>query len=121
MKTIRLTIGGCRTFDNYEIFSKFVGECIESINHHDRIIILSGHCKGTDLMAEKYAAEKEYEIEIYPADWKKYGRSAGPKRNREMVEKSDVVVAFWDSNSRGTKSLIEYANKKNVTVFIKHI
>lgn len=72
-------------------------------------------------MAEKYAVEMGYEIETYPADWKKYGRAAGPKRNKEMVENSNAVVAFWDGNSRGTKSLVEYAKKKNVSVFIKYI
>ncbi len=65
---MRITIGGCRDFDNYEIFCKFATECIESIKPQEEIIILSGHCSGTDLMAERYADEMGYKTEIHPAE-----------------------------------------------------
>ena len=46
----------------------------------------------------------------------KYGRAAGPLRNEKMVECADLVVAFWDGRSRGTKSLIKYAQSRNKDV-----
>ena len=109
--SIRITIGGCRDFNDYEFFKKAVTECVERIKRSEEIIILSGHCSGTDLMAERYALENGYKTEIYPAEWKKYGRGAGIWRNRIMTEKSDAVIAFWDGKSRGTKNLIETAKK----------
>ena len=118
---MKITIGGCRDFEDYAVFSKFVGECIKNINPQDKIIILSGHCKGVDMMAERYASEMGYEIEIHAADWKRYGRAAGPKRNLEMVENSDVVIAFWDNKSKGTGSLVGSAKRKGVPVYIKSI
>ena len=121
MNCVRITIGGCRDFEDYEVFTGFVSECIEKMKPRDRIIILSGHCKGTDLMAEKYADEMGYEIEIHTADWKKYGRAAGPKRNAEMIQNSNAVIAFWDGKSRGTKNLLEYAKKKSIPIYEKNI
>ena len=117
---MRITIGGCRDYNNYEVFSEFVSECISKINS-ENIVILSGHCSGVDEMAEKYAKEKGYELEIYPADWKKYGKAAGPKRNKEMVRNSNAVIAFWDGKSRGTKNLIDLAKKKDIQIKIYNI
>lgn len=117
---MRITIGGCRDYNNYSVFEKFVSECISEIES-ENIIILSGHCSGVDAMAERYAMEKGYKLEIYPADWKKYGRAAGPKRNKEMVQDSNVVIAFWDGKSKGTKSLVEFAKKNDMLLYLKNI
>ncbi|MBQ8538780.1 MAG: DUF2493 domain-containing protein [Ruminococcus sp.] len=38
------------------------------------IIIVSGHCKGVDMLAERYAKENNYTIELYKAEWNKYGK-----------------------------------------------
>ena len=108
---IRIVVGGCRYYNDYSLFCKFVDTCLLKIKDSYDIIILSGHCSGVDAMAERYADENNYDLEIYPADWEKHGKAAGPLRNKKMVEKSDCVVAFWDGKSRGTKSLIDYAKR----------
>lgn len=48
-----------------------------------------------------------------------FGRGAGVMRNRQIVESSDYVIAFWDVKSRGTKSSIDYARKQNKMVYIE--
>lgn len=73
------------------------------------------------MLGERYALENGFEIERYIADWAKYGRSAGPKRNKQMAEVSDYVICFWDGGSKGTKSMIEYAKKYNKPIKIKKI
>ena len=118
---IRIVIGGCRDFNDYNFFCKCVNRYLERIKENNQIIILSGHCKGVDIMAEKYANEQGYSLEVHPADWQNFGKSAGPKRNREMVLKADYVIAFWDGKSRGTKSLIEYAEQYKKPIRIKRI
>jgi YspA, cpYpsA-related SLOG family len=82
------------------------------------IIIVSGGAKGVDKCAEKVAEFIGLQTEIYPADWHKFGKAAGMKRNQQIVEASDRVVAFWDGDSRGTKNTIDTAKKlgKGVTV-----
>ncbi len=114
----RIVIGGYRNFNDYEVFKAFVNSCIGDENE---ITVLSGHCKGADLMAEQYAEEKGFATEIYPADWKKYGRAAGPIRNKQMVEKADIVIAFTCDRATGTKNLISHAQKLGKKIFIKDI
>lgn len=85
------------------------------------IIIVSGCASGADAIGERYAEEKGFAVEKYPADWKRYGRGAGFIRNRQMAEVCDYVICFWDGESKGTKSMIDYAIKKNKPVKIKVI
>ena len=85
------------------------------------IIIVSGGARGADLLGERYAQENGFAIERYPADWDRYGKSAGPRRNREMAKAGDYVICFWDGESRGTKSMIEYAKVFGKPVTIKKI
>ena len=105
----RIGIGGCRFFDDYSFFQNKLDSVIAKVMCCDNIIILSGHCRGTDMMAEKYAKERGYSLELYPAKWSEYGRCAGVIRNKEIVNNSDLIVAFWDGKSKGTKNLIENA------------
>ena len=50
--------------------------------------------------------------------WDKYGPSAGPRRNAQMAEVADALIAFWDGKSRGTKNMIDTANKKDLQVAV---
>lgn len=70
-------------------------------------------------MAGEVATELGCQVEVFPADWKKYGRAAGPIRNNEMLDSDpDVVLAFHDSleTSKGTKHCVEQALKRGMTV-----
>ncbi len=109
---IRVVIGGCRYYTDYNVFCRCIDRYLDGIK--GQIIILSGHCSGVDTMAERYAEENGYAIEVYPAQWDRYGRAAGPKRNMEMVGCADKVVVFWDGVSKGTKNLIDCARKRNI-------
>ncbi|MBQ2676529.1 MAG: DUF2493 domain-containing protein [Clostridia bacterium] len=120
MDICRIVVGGCRDYNNYFVFKEFMAECLSKINS-ENIIILSGHCSGVDQMAEKYAQEHKLPLEIYPAEWGKYGRAAGPKRNQIMVENAEIVIAFWDRKSKGTKNLISCAEKSGKKKYIKYI
>ena len=115
----RVVIAGSRNFNDYEMFATIVGEFLKPICEEYEMIIVSGHCSGTDLMGERYAKESGFEVEIYPAEWKKYGRSAGPKRNKQMVDICHKVICFWDGKSKGTESLIKYAKESEKKINIK--
>ena len=117
----RVVIAGCRDYSNYEEAKPYIDFCLSNIRKKNNIIILSGHANGADLIGERYAKENGFKVEIYPANWNKYGRSAGPIRNRQMAEVCDYVICFWDGKSRGTKSMIEYAKKLNKPIRIKYI
>ncbi len=117
----RVVIGGCRNFNNYTYFKKYVDIYLTNIKIYADIVILSGHCTGTDSMAERYAKENNYSLEVHPAQWHKFGRSAGPMRNKQMVQQCDFVIAFWDGISKGTKNLIDNATKFGKPLRIKRI
>lgn len=107
----RVVIAGCRDYDNYEQAKVYIDSCLSKIRKENNIIILSGGAKGADALGERYAKENRLRVEKYPADWERYGKSAGPKRNEQMAIVGDYVICFWDGKSRGTKSMIALAKK----------
>lgn len=117
----RIVVEGSRNYENYEEAKTFISVCISKIKETYTLIFLSGCCNGADLLGEKFAIEFGYQIEHHPALWKKYGRKAGPIRNKEMAEKADYVICFCDGKSFGTKSMIYYAKKFNKKIRIKYI
>ena len=121
LSTKIIVIAGCRDYNNYDEAKEFIDVCLIDIKKDNEIIILSGCASGADAIGERYAKENGFEVEKFPADWKKYGRSAGPRRNKQMAERSDLVICFWDETSKGTRSMIDYAIKYNKPVKIKKI
>lgn len=115
MSTYRVIVAGGRDFNDEEYLNKSLDELMEEFVD---IEIVSGHANGADKLAEEYAMRLELSLKIFPADWKKYGRAAGPIRNREMLsyimEEKPIVAAFWDGQSKGTKNMIEQAKKEDV-------
>ena len=80
--------------------------------------ILSGCCHGPDKAGEAWATTRLVPVERYPADWETYGKSAGPRRNREMAERADAALVFWDGKSRGTKNMIDEMKRRGKPVFV---
>lgn len=79
--------------------------------------IVSGGAKGIDSCARAYALENEIKLTEFLPDYKRYGRGAPLKRNWQIIEYADLVLAFWDGKSRGTKFVID--NCKNMGVPVK--
>lgn len=66
----------------------------------------------------KYSYDRSIIIELYDADWKRYGQDAGYKSNEEMINHADALIAFWDGNGRMTGALINYAKEKGLKIAI---
>lgn len=105
---MRAAIIGSRSFNDYNLV-------LETLLEYENVIttIVSGGAKGADTLGERWAKEKNKEILIFYPDWSKYGRSAGFIRNKDIIENSDIVFAFWDGTSKGTKNSIELSIKLN--------
>lgn len=82
--------------------------------------IVSGGAKGIDRDAERYAQNNHIKITVFLPEYDRYGRGAPIIRNKQIVDYADEVIAFWDGNSRGTRSVIEYCKKqeKKITVIL---
>lgn len=113
----RVIICGGRDFDDKQL-------CFSTL---DRLVdkdceIISGHAKGADLFGEEYALTQGIAVTTFKPDWKRYGRGAGPVRNRQMLEyaaeQQAFIIAFWDGKSKGTKNMIEQAKKAGIKVEI---
>ena len=117
----RVAVSGCRDYNNYNEAEEYISLCLSNIAKENRVIIVSGGCKGADKLGEMYATKHGLKIEQYLPNWNLYGRSAGPKRNKQMAEVSDYVICFWDGESRGTKSMIEFAKQLGKPTRVKNI
>ena len=113
-ENFKVVIAGSRGFSNYKLLYEKCNDILRDIKKEYNIVIVSGGARGADKAGEKYAKDCGYDLEIYPADWKKFGKSAGFRRNEKMAEFSDALIAFWDGESHGTKHMIETAEKNNL-------
>ena len=110
---VKLIIAGSRDFQNYPLLCKEVDEIRDRIE-----CVICGEAKGADTLGRTYAYDNAIPIKSFPADWQKYGSSAGYVRNQQMGDYADELIAFWNGTSPGTKHMIDYMNKlgKKVTV-----
>lgn len=87
------------------------------------LVIIEGEAKGADRIAREQAEYHGIAVERYPADWKRYGRGAGPIRNQQMLDegKPDLVIAFHDNldHSKGTRDMVERARKTRIPVCVE--
>ena len=117
MEEYHIIVCGGRHFENYALLCKTLAENFGN----DIEEIVSGHCQGADTLGEKWAKEHDVPCKIFPAEWKRYGKKAGPMRNKQMVDYIDgfskkAVVAFTSPNSVGTRNTIALAKRKGISV-----
>lgn len=121
LNTVKLIVAGSRT----------ATDCNKTIEHIlkwwqensietelAKLTIISGNARGPDTHGIEFAKQYGQQVEIYPADWDRYGKSAGYKRNELMAQKADALLAIWDGQSKGTKHMIDLAFKYNLQVKI---
>lgn len=112
---MRTIIAGSRTVlpDLAEILvRKALAECPWQITS-----VLHGAAKGIDTAAGIVCA-KSWPVTAYPANWDQYGRSAGPRRNRDMARNADAILAIWDGKSPGTGNMIKTAEELGLLVHV---
>ena len=114
---MKVAIVGSRTFNNFDLLSKKVKEYCRRTNISIETIV-SGGAKGADALAEKFAKENDIQTKIFHPDWEQFGRNACSVRNTQIVEFSDIVFAFWDGKSPGTKDSITKAEKLQKIIII---
>lgn len=108
---MRIIIAGSRSFNDYDLLKE---KCDIFFQNYNNIEIISGTANGADKLGERYAIENGYQLKLFPADWNRYGKSAGFRRNVEMSNHADALVVFWDGKSRGTQHMIREAEKKKL-------
>lgn len=112
--TMKTAIIGSRSISDYGFVSNELQKY--TITH-----IVSGGARGVDTLAERYAKDNNIPRTVYKPDWKRYGKAAGPIRNRTIVDDVERVIAFWDGTSRGTLDATNYAKSINKLTYMVNI
>lgn len=121
---MRILVCGHREFDDWKLLTEILNPYLtfKTKNDHD-FVIIEGEAKGADFLARVWAKYNEVTYEAYPADWKTYGKGAGPIRNKQMLTegKPDLVIAFLTKDSIGTKNMIKQSKDYGVEVKVVNI
>ena len=104
---MKLLIAGSRSIVDFDI-APHIPEDVD--------LIISGGAKGIDTLAEQYADARGIEKLIIRPQYELFGRAAPIRRNEQMVDASDTVLAIWDGKSKGTAYTLKYARKKGKTI-----
>lgn len=115
----KLAVIGSRDFDDKKEMYRILTQNLPKIK-----LIVSGGARGADTLATDWAADYGVPYLVFPALWHDretgvYDRGAGFRRNRQIIEHSDIIFAFWDGVSGGTKNSLDMAKemKKDVRIF----
>ena len=113
---MRVLVCGGRNYGDIQKLYEVL-DAIRNRAPHDAMVVIQGGATGADYLARQWAMDRCVPYENYPADWKKYGRSAGPLRNDRMIAvgRPDLVVAF--PGGRGTADMVRRAHAAEITVY----
>lgn len=99
---MKLAIVGSREFNDWPEAQAWIDAVVTLFPIKS---LISGGAKGADSLAELYAKIDIFPIEVIKPNWEQ-GKHAGFDRNSEIVEKADIVLAFWNGGSSGTLDTI---------------
>lgn len=115
---MRLGIIGSRKFNDRE----FAYEKLDALHAFYKFkTVVSGGARGADSIGSDWASARGLDALIFLPEYEKYGRSAPFRRNTDIVENSDIIVAFWDGKSTGTKDSLEKAKVRGVITKIYYV
>jgi len=112
---VKIAVVGSRGFSDNKYFFMLLDRLI---SHYPSVEFVSGGAVGADLLCRDYAGINNLKITEFLPDWEKYGKSAGYRRNKEIIDFCDICIAFWDGKSKGTKHSIGLAKKAGKKCYI---
>lgn len=110
---MKVIIAGSRSITNQQT----VVQAIEQ-SGFDITEVVSGTARGVDRLGEAWAEQNNVPVKRFPADWRKWGYIGGFKRNEQMAEYADALIAIWDGGSGGTRHMIRIARERGLKVFV---
>lgn len=113
MKTI---IAGTRTLTDFDITLAAI-----EASDFDITEVVSGMASGPDTHGVRYAQANGIPVKRFPANWREYGRSAGPRRNEAMAKYADALILVWDGESRGSRNMLLHARAAGLKVFVYRV
>lgn len=116
----KVIIAGPRDWDDCKMVFEY---CDRLLGHLNDLTVISGCGGTTDANGENWAYQTGRALDLYPANWTEYGKSAGPRRNRKMivVGRAEGLLAFWDYKSKGTSDMIRKAKTAGLNGWVVNI
>lgn len=105
---MKVIIAGTRDVNDYKLVVDTITRSGYNITE-----VVSGCATGVDRLGEQWARANDIPVKEMPANWTLYGKSAGPRRNKDMAEYADAAVIIWDGKSAGTRNMIENMIRRN--------
>jgi hypothetical protein len=110
---MRTIIAGSRYFTDMPTLEKAIED-----SGFDITEVVCGCARGVDTLGKEWAENYGVQVALFPADWQKFGKAAGPIRNQEMAEYGDSLILLWNpESSRGSRSMLREAKKLNLDIF----
>lgn len=104
----KLIVAGGRDFGNLDLLERVLIAIADVELADKEVSIVSGMAKGADALAYMFAHKHNIQCYEFHAQWRRYGKAAGFKRNEEMGQFADSLLAFWDGYSPGTGHMVNY-------------
>lgn len=99
---MKLIVSGSRSFTDYQQVCRVLGEHRQHITQ-----VITGGARGADRLGYRWTWKHQVKHQLFRADWERFGKSAGVRRNHQMAQAGDVLVAFWDGRSPGTAHMVQ--------------
>jgi hypothetical protein len=112
----RVLVTGSRSWDDLDTIVTALNEAWWATKADEEFVVVHGDAiEGADRMADNFARMMKWKVDPHPADWKKYGKRAGPIRNIEMVKAgADICLAFIRNESRGASQCADAAQAAGI-------
>lgn len=115
---MKLIIAGSRTLTDIKEVVKAMDLALTSNPDYYATEVVCGMAKGADTLGKEWAEHRKIRVKEFPAQWEKFGGSAGHKRNREMGEYADAAVVIWDGKSKGSDGMIQVMKMLNKPCYV---
>lgn len=108
---MKVIVAGSRQIEDFETLQALIADTDWPIEE-----VVSGGCRGVDMMGERWAGEHDIPVRGFIADWGHYGREAGELRNREMAAYADGLILLWDGKSPGASCMMREAARAGIKI-----
>lgn len=115
---MKVLMCGSRTWDDLEAIVRWLGNLRGE--HGEALVVISGGApRGADRICASVCDALGISLVEVPAEWERYGKRAGILRNVKMLNlEPQLVIAFWDGRSAGTRHTIDEATRRGIPVRI---
>ena len=115
---LKVIVAGRRDFSDSDYVFEQLDKALANTIKNREIEIVQGGAAGVECIAGMWAASRFYKQRVFRAKWNEHGRAAGPIRNRKMAEYGDILIAFWNGKSPGTKNMINVARELGLPTLV---